>query len=130
MCKEDEGFIYSTWLNHYKHSSKFASRIKFDLYYSKHHSIIERILARKAKVLIAYPLDEPDIIIGWACYEGANDRPLLHFIFVKRAFRQMGVASRLLKGLDLNNLAFTHLTHDGELLLKKYPYFQYDPYAL
>jgi hypothetical protein len=79
---------------------------------------------------VAHPIDDPDIILGFLVFEGTKEDPIIHFIFVKRAFRNMGVGGSLLRGLDLSRAFFTHFTRDVDWILKKYPSMKYDPYAL
>lgn len=113
----DTDFIYASWLHHYRFSSDFARNIRTHLYYEFHHKVIERILERKAKVRIACLKDDPDVIVGYLVYEGQDDAPVIHFCFVKKAFRQMGVAKSLVQGLALDNAYFTHRTKDCSWLI-------------
>lgn len=54
--------------------------------------------------------------------------PVIHFIFVKSAFRQMGIAKVLCKGIDLTKAIATHWTHSMDWIYKKYPTIIYSPY--
>lgn len=61
-----------------------------------------------------------------------TDAPVVHFTFVKDAFRNMGIARAMLKasGIDVNKLMFTHWTMPVDELIRKYPDITYDPYRL
>jgi len=123
---EDLNFIFSCWLRNYRHSSQFARKISNTVYYKYHHKVIERIIGRGAQVRIAHQVGEPDIILGFACMESFENTPVLHFIYVKKAFRGLGIAKKLV--WELENLQFTHLTEN--LDLEKHPLFVYNPYLI
>jgi len=123
---EDLNFIFSCWLRNYRHSSQFAKKVSNAVYYKWHHKVIERIIGRGAQVRIAHPIGEPDIILGFSCLELFEDAPLIHFIYVKKAFRGMGIAKALL--FETGACQFTHLTENLEL--EKLANFTYNPYLI
>lgn len=131
VTQEDWAYLYATWLKHYKFSSDFAKRIPHSIFFHKHHLLIGSILRKKETVtLIAYPKDSPEIIVGYITYEKPSTRPVIHFIYVKRAFRKMGVARELIEVLDLSRGVFTHWTEDTDWIVRKVPSLQYDPYSI
>lgn len=129
---EDISFIFATWLRSYRHSSSFAKKISNEIYYARHHLVIDLILKRdNSKVLVAHPKDEPDVILGYVVTEkqpdGAN---VVHYTYVKKSFRKMGVAQALWNGLnEKENYIITHYTTDADWLTKKYN-LTYDPYRI
>jgi len=125
---EDLNFIFATWLRSYRYSSSFAKRISNDTFYTWHHKVIERILGRGALISVVCPKGDPSVILGYACAEMYEGKPVIHFIYVKKAFRKMGAAKELLK--DINEGLFTHWTQDSEWIVKKYPKFMYNPYLI
>jgi ribosomal protein S18 acetylase RimI-like enzyme len=131
---DDIPFIFNSWLKAYKHSSLFAKRIKHEVFFKYHHAVIERILARGAKVFVATPIHDPDTIIGY-CVAEQLDVTTLHFIYVKSAFRRFGVGRQL----ALSTVAalgaaeavdFTHWTRDMDWAAEKLPSFTYNPYKI
>lgn len=123
---DDLNFIFSCWLRNYRHSSQFAKKISNTVYYKWHHKVIERIIGRGAQVRIAHPIGEPDVILGFSCLEALNNDVILHFIYVKKPFRGLGIAKALV--WEKENVQFTHLTEN--LDLEKYPLFTYNPYLI
>lgn len=141
----DLPYIYSTWLKHHKHSSESTRRIRNDTYYEKHLKIIKSILNR-ARTLIAHPKGDRDVILGYFCYEGLKTSPVVHFIYVKRHFRRMGIAGALIGGVDVSHCSFSHWTYDCDWICSHkrwnsalgvaavingvYPDAAYDPYLM
>jgi len=128
----DKPFIFSSWLRHYKNRSYFAKRIRNSIYYKWHHLIVERALSSPNCVaMIAHPENEPDVILGFVVGEKSDEASVLHFIYVKPAFKRMGIAKHLLKKSGLENSDFfTHWTFDVDGLLAKLPNMNYDPYRI
>lgn len=124
---EDTEFVFATWLRSYRHASQFAKKISNEVYYRWHHKVIERILARGAQVYIAHPIGEPEVILGYICLE-SQDKLVVHYIYVKKAFRKMGVA-KMLYTPEIGDV-FTHWTADMDWATKKWPELTYDPYRI
>lgn len=122
---EDVNCIYATWLRCYKHSSAFARRIPDRVFYEQHHAVVGRLLAR-AEVLVVTPRGEPGVILGYSVTEPS----VIHFVYVKKPFRRMGIATALLVHLDPNACVFTHWTEGWDFLHRKWPNAQYNPYML
>lgn len=129
----DKEFIFGTWLRSYKHSSDFAKRISNDVFFSTHHKIVELILAKpNTEVLIAHPVDEPNVILGYVVLERIPNSEIVHFVYVKKAFRMMGIASYLFKGAGLyaGGFNFTHWTTSVNHMFHKLDNVTYNPYLL
>ncbi len=121
----DEGFIISTWLKSFRKGSDFARNIYRDLFFTFHHGIVETILARPntAKLVACQP-DAPEVIYGYMVFARMDPevfyrlklefRPIVHYLYVKEAFRQMRVASRLIEksAIDPSRIYLTHHTRD------------------
>lgn len=128
----DLNFILSKWLKNYKFSSRFTKKIKADIFYKWHHMIVQNILGRgTASVLIANPTDEPDVNLGFICFE-QSDSKIIHYIFVKPEFRNFGIGKRLyLAAMGDNSTGyFTHWTYPVDTLELKIPNLTYDPYRI
>jgi hypothetical protein len=80
-------FIYSSWLKSNRKSPMTAD-VRNDVYFSYHHRLIERLVERGATIQVA---KSEGVIVGWICSEG----PVLHYVYVKSAFRDFGVAKKL-----------------------------------
>lgn len=122
---EDLDFILATWLRTYRHHSQFAKKISNPVFYENHQKIIERILERGAQVRVVHPVGEPDTILGYSCLENNNNIPVVHFIYIKKAFRDFGLAKKLVWETEGY---FSHLTDNLDLSL--HPKFVYNPYLV
>lgn len=127
----DLSFVFSTWLRNYKHSSYFAKRIKPVVFFKGHQAVVEHILKKPTtKVYIAHPKDDSETILGYLACEPSTQT--VHFLFVKDAFRKMGIAKQLLAFSEINieKLNFTHWTMPVDELIRKWPDITYNPYAM
>jgi GNAT superfamily N-acetyltransferase len=128
----DLNFILSKWLKNYKFSSRFTKKINSDIFYKWHDLIIKNIINKdNATVLIANPLDEPDVNLGFICFESGESK-VIHYIFVKPEFRNFGIGKRLYhEAMGENSVAyFTHWTYPVDTLKVKLPNLTYDPYRI
>jgi hypothetical protein len=123
---EDLPFIYSTWLRAYKYSSDFARSISSEVYYKFHHLLIERIITRSAQVLVACESENLDVVFGYLIAEG----PVIHFAYVKKPFRDLGIGTSLLKMYGKMPQYVSHLTKDGKKFLEAHPTVRYNPYVV
>lgn len=116
---EDLPLIYSTWLLGLYHGCDWFSRIKKESFFRNYKVVIERLIP-KCEVKVACLADDEDVILGYVCYRGEN----LDWIFVKKAWRKMGIARMLLpKGIT----NCTHLTKVGRSIKPKE--WTFDPFV-
>lgn len=95
---KDEPFIYSSWLHSYR-PSKANNGMNKSVYFPYQTGIIEKILARpNVKVNIACSCDDDTHLLGYLVSEMSdpNDRFIVHYLYVKQAYRRMGLATSLL----------------------------------
>jgi hypothetical protein len=131
-ASSDYAFISNAWLRSYRHSA-FAGKIPSDVYFYKHEPLIARVI-EASEIIIACNPDDQDQLFGFLCYENKKSWYYAHYIYVKKVFRGMDIATDMLKmsGLDssLKHLA-THRTTDYEVLARKLNSpFIYNPYTL
>lgn len=125
----DQAFVYSTWLRNYKYSSYFAKRIKPAIFFAGQHKVIDHLLAKPStKVVVACDRNDADTIMGYLAFEPG----VVHFVFVKDAYRKLGVATALFASqrIDVNQAKFTHWCFPVDELIRKFPDMTYDPYCL
>ena len=129
----DLEFIMKSWLHTYKYTSNFAKRIKHSIYYKWHHMVVTNILNRpNTKTYVAALKEDDDVIFGFLTTERMNEEQVIHFIYIKKDFRHMGLFRLLLEAsnLDLDNAIFTHWTYSMDELTKKHQGLTYDPYRI
>lgn len=132
MAGEDENFIYNSWLKSFWTEGALLSCLGRDVYFPRHHKVIERLLDRAAtRVLIASLKEDEGTILGYLVSEGTTDFDVLHYCYVKGAFLRFGIATALLDAakFDFQTLRYTHQPR-AEWLGDKTRNWIYDPYLL
>lgn len=115
----DINFILSTWLMGIYYGNSWFREIDKDVFMAHYHDVIVNILNTKTtKVeLIALKEDE-DTVLGYSVISHAHQKPVLHWVFVKKAWRNLGIAKRLVdEEIDI----CTHMTAIGLKLKQKRP---------
>ena len=121
MQKTDEPFIYRSVLMGTYHGNKsksagsvdFFSAIEQDTFMNLYHKHVESILSRPGViVLIACLKDDPDVILGFSIVDGTT----LHFVFVKPAWRKIGLANDL---VPKNISTVTGFTRVGDIIRRR-----------
>lgn len=116
--EHDTSLVYSSWLRSY-YPSNAVRGVTRDLYYKEQHRIIERLL-ESADLTIVADKSDPDNIIGWML----SDHGWLHYIFVKKDYRHMGMAKKLLSTEEW--IGCTHETPEFKKINKQQ--ITYNPY--
>lgn len=94
--QDDHPLVFATWLRSYRHGSQFPRHIDEKTYFASHHTVIEQLLER-SEVRVAHPVNDSDVILGWSVVETiAPLSVVVHFVYVKPAFRRAGIARQLL----------------------------------
>lgn len=100
---EDLPYIVTTWVRSFR-ESPYAGLVPNHLYYSVYEATVTDILARGATLLVACSTDDPDYIVGFACWEHVpgrfHSRHIVHYVFVREKFRRLGIARRLMAKLE------------------------------
>jgi GNAT superfamily N-acetyltransferase len=124
----DAPFAFNSWLKCYRHS-RLALQMQNEVYFSGHHKVIEGLL-KNCSCIVACSPDDLSQIYGYAVGEKRDGQLVVHFIYVKEAYRRLGIGLLLLKslGYELGQpYFFTQKTHAVEKYEKKYPII-YHPY--
>ena len=100
--------MFDSWLKDWR-TSKWAGVIPNHMYFETQRVLIEDLLARGAKVKVAYPTGREDVILGWACSELKEGKCVLHYLYTKDPFLGLGVSTLLLASLPGEKPGF--LTH-------------------
>jgi len=121
--KEDLPFIYRSWLMGQYYGLDLFSLSKKDSFMNAYRKIIDHILQRpNTEIQIAALAEDQEIILGYSILE----KDALHWVFVKKEFRKMGIAKKLIPEHIRTTTAITEL---GKILLPKHITFDlfYDP---
>lgn len=122
--EEDKKFVFSTMLRGLYYGDSHLSYMEKDSFMRDYHQVIEGLL-KHGQLLIACFKDDPSVILGYALL--SQDRYNLHFVFVKKAWRNIGIMKSL---VPHDTLFCTHLTKVGVSLLHKNPQIFYNPLLL
>jgi GNAT superfamily N-acetyltransferase len=126
----DLDFIIDTWTRSYRERGKLCPYIIEGLFFHEHSNLIRQIFGR-AETFVACDKDDDEMIIGYiVAAPGMTD--VLHYVYVKKAFRRMGVTRSLLEKVKQGEMAVN--THENvpkgllKLIQDKYKSVSFNPY--
>lgn len=131
LTTEDYPIIFNSWLKSYSKDYVKHKGVPSQIYYQGQHLLIERLLF-DGTTLVAVDSEDPNIVLGYCVGTKADDTYIVHYVYVKKDFRGMGIASSILKyaGVTKNsNIVYTHYTPSGAALASKFNAI-YHPYIL
>ena len=95
--EEDLPFIYNSWLKSYRFSH-FGEKITNTIYFTDHHKVLENLI-KQSKVIVACNPEDPSQVYGYIVGGAREGVFLLHFLYVKHTFRNMGIGKTLLDAM-------------------------------
>lgn len=111
--EDDYNFIISTWLKGLYYGNDWFEKIDKEAYMTHYHAFINSILSRpNIKVNVSALKEDEDVILGYSILEG----PKLHWIYVKEAWRRLGISKDLITH-PISTV--THITRLGDQLRPK-----------
>ncbi len=100
----DLAYIKQTWLSAYR-TSPWAGVVPNNLYDHVYSETINQLTLRGMKFVVVANPAAPELMLGWLAYEVASshqgDEYVVHFIFVKPTYRQLGIASKALASVNI-----------------------------
>lgn len=123
FTKDDENFIYSTWLRGLYYGNDWFHAIDKDAYFENYEPIVKAIVHKPAtEIRVACLKDSSEVALGYCVSEGAA----VHYIFCKEIWRGIGLMTDLLPK-DFHTV--THLTKAGlGIIRKKFPHVIFNPF--
>lgn len=125
--EKDLAFIYHNWLGSYR----FNNTIHPQVFFFEHRRVLDRLIRKSQSLILCNP-EDPDHIYGFAFYELDPLNSIIHYIYVKPAYRNLGMAKKLIEmmGLDLDKrILCSHLTPISRKLRKQLNAL-FNPYLL
>ena len=122
--EEDRAFVMSTWLRGLYYGNGFFAVMPKDVFMENYKKYLD-LLINKSVIKIACLVDDEDTILGYSVL--STDLAVLHWIFIKKLFRQKGVARTLCPS---NLKYFSHFTDLGLQLKNKLNGAVFNPFAL
>ncbi len=118
-------FVFDSWARSFK-KSKWAGCVRNCDYDATSRGTIGEIIDRGARVTVAVEemADGTRNIVGYSVSEPAQK--VLHYLYVKRALRGLGIGKRLLNDVTASpvNWRYTHKTYACDRFLRR---MQWDP---
>lgn len=144
ISEQDLNLVLATWLNSFYHAGYAARGVRKDIYFHYHEMAIRKILLRsQAKALMACDKEDPYVVYGYFVFEDQGDDSVLHYAYVKKDLRGMGIFRALLQASGLNMrlpLEYTHKVREffpvdhtdwrPHWIYSKYPDLIHNPYKL
>lgn len=120
----DHNFIIATWLRGLRYGNDWYGMIEQDAYFSKYHEFIELLLNNgQPKIRVACLKSDDSVILGYSVTR--NNDEILDFMFVKKAWRMIGIAKSI---VPQSIKRVTHVTKIGVSLMKKKPEILFNPF--
>ena len=112
MTQGDEPLVLSSWKKSYADAVDWARTEAGRAHYYTHvNGVLPRLLDGSRTAIACNPLDA-EHVFGWACVDrDESEGAVLHYAYVKRDYRGMGVARRLLESLGIREGARVIVTH-------------------
>lgn len=107
----DEAFVFATWLKSVYYGNSWFKGIEKNHFMTAYRRVIGSLLLQSTTE-VACLSDDPDVVVGYIVYSSDT----LHYVYVKKAWRQLGVARKLANGKQFKRC--THLTETGVKLKK------------
>lgn len=90
----DYPFIYSTWLKGLYWGSDWWQMIPRAIYMGHYKRALEGILARN-RAIVACLSEDPNVLVGYVVFGQCPSGTTVHFMYVKRPWRKLGIARSL-----------------------------------
>lgn len=120
----DKNFILATWLKGLRYGNDWFGEIESSVYFTVYQKIIDAVITDpRVSVKIACLKDDPDVVLGYSVSSGNR----LDWIFVKRLWRNIGIAKSLIPpGITV----VSHITTTGRSILRKKKGVFFNPFSL
>lgn len=130
--EEDESFIYSSQIKNL-YDSYPHSNCKWGLFNDNQSLLIKKLFTISNTIIACLP-DEPDIIIGYLMYNNLDHNLIVHYEYVKQAYRGNGVGNDLLTKASAfyreHLIVYSQINNMYPILKKKHQNITYDPFII
>ena len=124
--EDDHSFILNSWLRSYYNTANINPVIPRKVFF-KHEPDFIKYFLKEHYTMVAYDPNDRSHILGYCVYKPELD--LLHYIYVKDSFRNLGIGKQLLEESfhRLKELNCSYWTPRLKRFKNNY-YFNYNPY--
>lgn len=96
VTPDDMRFVLSSWKRTWR-VSPWAGVVRNDQYFDSIAAVIEGLIMRGAKILVACPEDRPTAILGWLCSETVKSgETVVHYCYTKDPYLGLQINEKLL----------------------------------
>jgi len=93
----DVNFILSTWLKGMTGGNDYYRMINRESFNYHYGEFIKRRMAKQGVLIMVACLKEsPDVILGYSVTERVKNKNVLHWVYVKKEWRRIGIAKDIL----------------------------------
>jgi hypothetical protein len=111
---EDRNFILATFLRGMYYGESIYSLMEKRSFMDFYKNIVNQLIdSKNTNILVACLKDDPNTVLGYSVVSLPN---VVHYVFVKKNWRSIGIARDLLPK-SVNTV--THLTKAGMAIMKK-----------
>lgn len=124
FVKGDLNFVSNSWGSSYYKGASYQKHLTPDEFHKHHRPIRDKFFANPSgAIIVCASKSDENIIIGWAAVEKPEANALiLHYVYVKQAFKGWGIANELVeRALPERPVLFTHLTERAERIMYSSP---------
>jgi len=133
MEPKDSSFIYSTWLKSYR-QMPYAHNMSNDTFFYHHKQLIEKVLSKpNTTITMICESTDPDHLYGYSVVESYGAAHIIHYVYMKHAYRKMGLTKDLLlTQIPLLGQKLTFVTHESRHhnIFKNKFNIEYNPYLI
>lgn len=124
--EDDKSFVMSTFLRGIYYGNSWFNMVPKDIFMNNYKHNAEAIVdSPKTSIKIACMQGSPDVIFGYSIL--SEDFQTVHFVYVKKAFRKVGIGKSL---VPQHPKYASHMTELGKQLLPKLPQCVFNPFSL
>lgn len=113
---DERVYVLSSWIKSYASNSEDSAdyhRRGVPDFGGDYAPVVRNLVAR-SRIIVACPVDDPSLMVGWMAIEGADT---LHYLVTKPRYRRTGVAKWMVTELDGLPVIYTHETRKAAQLV-------------
>lgn len=116
---QDQSLILSSWLRGAYHLCPAFKDMPKSLYYGLHEPAV-KLTIMTSNVLCAVDIEDPSHVLGFIVYRHYESFTVIHWLYVKQAFRYFGLGEYLIQAIKPKQLTFTsHETTESQRYFAK-----------
>jgi len=121
---QDIAFVTDAWIREIP-ATRQGEYLQGGVVKHYHPPLIKRALLLGSS-FVAADSEDHTVLFGFICGHYRKDEDVIHFLYTKKAFRGMGIATELIKRFKrMDKLAFTHYSRHVKVRRKETKFYNY-----